>query len=63
MAKIALEKVVKKLKLVKVVVTFRFGGHGDQLSFLAVTKPVTTVNDLWPTVIFSPVSSRQLIDN
>ena len=30
MAKIALEKVVKKLKLVKVVVTFRFGGHGDR---------------------------------
>ena len=46
MTNIVLEKVVKEVKLVKFVVTSRFGSHGDvQRSFLVVTSPVTTVND------------------
>ena len=45
-----LEKVVKELKLLKVVVTVMVT---VQWSFLAVTNPVMMVNDHWPGVILS----------
>ena len=51
MAKITLEKVVKELKIVKVLVTSDMVIESARQSFLALTNPVT--NDHWPANILN----------
>ena len=72
MAKIALEEVVKELKLVKVIVTLVIMVI-VQWNFSAVTNPVVMVNDCWLAIILNaaytysirrhvPVASRNFKD-